>query len=211
MIPGPTLVRKCSACAGLITQRSIISGNTFGARYWSDGKCEAPMLPDRPSLVRCPHCRAMVWIDEQEQVGELEPWDSPGDTSGPFKDARPYSTPTLRDYLAVLKQGVSDPDKQHYLRLRAWWSGNDRRRVPGKTLPLTDPEVANLVAFASLLADTDENDRIMKAEIMRELALFAEAQSLLSGTFSEELSDAAATIRALVEQRITALQEFKAE
>ena len=30
------------------------------------------MLPDRPSLVKCPHCKTLIWIGEQKQVGEVD-------------------------------------------------------------------------------------------------------------------------------------------
>jgi hypothetical protein len=36
----------------------------------------APMLPDNPKLVKCPHCRSLVWIDKLETVGEVEPFDN---------------------------------------------------------------------------------------------------------------------------------------
>jgi hypothetical protein len=33
-----------------MAQRTLASGNTIGARFWTDGKMEAPMLPDQPAL-----------------------------------------------------------------------------------------------------------------------------------------------------------------
>ena len=95
MTPGPTIIRKCSACVKHITQDTIGSGNTFGARFWTDGKRDAPMLPDQPWLIRCPHCATLIWIDEQEQVGEIEPWGEKGQAAGNFKDARPASEPNI--------------------------------------------------------------------------------------------------------------------
>jgi hypothetical protein len=71
MMPGPTLIRRCSLCLKLFLQETISSGNTFGASWWTDGKMEAPMLPDEPWLVKCPHCGALLWIDEQEEVGNF--------------------------------------------------------------------------------------------------------------------------------------------
>ena len=35
---------------------SLMSGNTFGARYWSDLKMQAPMLPQISPVQKCPHC-----------------------------------------------------------------------------------------------------------------------------------------------------------
>ena len=76
MTPGPTLVKKCSECMQLVTQQTILSGNTIGSRFWTDGKRHFPMLPDFPQLVECPHCQAFVWIEELEQVGDMDSWES---------------------------------------------------------------------------------------------------------------------------------------
>ena len=70
MMPGPTLIKKCSACQQLIEEETLLSGNTCGAVFWTDGACDAPMLPDRPELVKCPFCKALVWLEELEQVGD---------------------------------------------------------------------------------------------------------------------------------------------
>lgn len=206
MMPGSTVIRRCSVCAKLIAQETIASGNTFGARFWTDGKRDAPMLPDQPWLVKCRHCRALVWIDEQEKVGEVEPWDS-GDAT--FGDARPYITPSVRDYFAILEEGVSDNKKVTYLRRRAWWAGNDARRQGGDATPLSDVETANLHAFAALLDESDENDRIMKAEVMRELGEYEDATALLSKPFSDGLAQAVAIIKGLTAQRISFVREME--
>ena len=41
---GPTLVRRCSSCSGLIQQETMMSGNALHARYWTDGYMYAPIL-----------------------------------------------------------------------------------------------------------------------------------------------------------------------
>lgn len=203
MIPGPIVIRRCSACTGRILQSTTASGNTFGARFWTDGKMHAPMLPDRPLLVKCPYCGALLWIDEQEQVGEIDLWKNwplPMIRLGPngqveevelgncddgiFKDTRSYIAPTPQDYLALLQKGISDNQKERYIRLRVWWAGNDARRQ-GEDTPLSDDEIANLRAFAAMLDESDENDLIMKAEAMRELGKYEDATVLLSKPFGE--------------------------
>ena len=71
MLPGPTLVKKCPSCEGLLQEETMASGNTIGATFWTDGKREAPMLPDFPWMVKCAHCGELLWVDELEQVDEL--------------------------------------------------------------------------------------------------------------------------------------------
>lgn len=58
MLPGPTYIYECSNCHGLFSRRSTSSGNTFFARYRSDGRMDAPMLPTTPLVSACLHCRA---------------------------------------------------------------------------------------------------------------------------------------------------------
>lgn len=73
MLPGITYVRGCPGCGGAILQHTLASGNTFGARFWTDGWMEAPMLPDRPWLVKCGKCVTLFWIDEARQLAKLDP------------------------------------------------------------------------------------------------------------------------------------------
>jgi len=72
MLPGPTLVKKCGECAGLFKQRTLTSGNTCGATYWTDGRMAAPMLPRTPALVRCPHCSAVLWAKGLEEADSFQ-------------------------------------------------------------------------------------------------------------------------------------------
>ena len=182
-----------------------MSGNTFGARFWTDGKMEAPMLPDEPWLVKCWHCGALVWISELEQVEDGTPWTdgNPGVTG-----AQPYDKASFADYIAVLGKGGLDNRKEKYLRLRAWWAGNDKRRKTGKASPLSEEETANILVYVALLDESDEEDRITKAEALRELGKYNEVLAILSEPFSEELAQAVGFIKVLAEQRVAGVKEI---
>ncbi len=109
-----------------------MSGNTFGAAYWTDGKMDAPMLPDQPWLVKCPHCGALLWIDKLEVVEKT--WAGDDDREG--DECRRYQLPNLQDYFTKLRKPRFGKEKERYLRVRAWWAGNDqRRRVEGEKSP----------------------------------------------------------------------------
>lgn len=196
---GPTIIRKCSACFKPIQQRTLGSGNTFGATHWTDGKLQAYMLPDRPLLVMCPHCHVPLWIDELEKLGVVGPW---GDEEGQFKDARRYETPSLDDYFALLAIGVGEPKKERCVRVRAWWAGNDKRRAPGASeMPITSREAANILALALTLDESDARDLLMKAEAMRELGRFDDTLSLLAKSADAGTAQAVEIIRSLSEKR----------
>jgi hypothetical protein len=59
----------------------------------------------------------------------------------------------------------------------------------------------NLRVFAEFLALSDGSDRIMEAEIMRELGQYDRALALLAEPFDDELTQAVGIIRNLAEQK----------
>ena len=190
MLPGPTIIRQCAACAQPFQQETLMSGNTFGATFWTDGKMDAPMLPERHALIKCPHCQMLLWIDEQATLGEVEWHDQ-----GAFPNARAYLIPTIEDYLAVLESGNFQPEQEWYLRFHVWWAGNQPRRKRAAPPPLSEAEAENLRRLAALANDADEKDRVMKAEILRELGQFTEALALLNRPFSPNFAQAVAVIQ----------------
>ena len=197
MIAGLTIIRRCSACSQAIEQRTIASGNTFGATFWTDGKREAPMLPDRPKLIACPHCHALLWIDQLKELAAVDPRKG----RERFVTALPCQTPRFGDYLSFLRRGALTPDKERYVRVRAWWAGNDERRKTVPKLPLSQAERSNLSALIRILEKSAPGgDILMRAEALRELGRFDEVLALLAMPVGEDWERAAGVIRGLAEQ-----------
>jgi hypothetical protein len=171
------------------------------------GSGKRPCCRMRQGLLNA-HCASLVWIAEQERIGKIESWEPGAQYDARFKGARRPETPALQDYFTVLATPISDGQKERYIRLRAWWAGNDPRRKIDNAEPLSGEEAANLRAFLPFLDESKENDRIMKAEAHRELAMFTEAKLLLSITFNDNLAEAAAIIQRLTEKRIAKVQEM---
>jgi len=71
MTPGPTLIICCPRCGALAQQPTAASGNTLGARYWTDGKMVAPRLPAATEITRCAYCAAYYWVRTAKKVGQL--------------------------------------------------------------------------------------------------------------------------------------------
>jgi hypothetical protein len=112
---------QCSSCAGHIHHLLLASGNTFGARRWTDGWQDAPMMPEQTSLVKCPHCRAMVWFSELEEVAKF---DNFIDSDRNFPDAAGYLEPDYADYLQYVAENTElSENRQRYARKHAWWRG----------------------------------------------------------------------------------------
>ena len=195
MLPGPTIIKKCLVCSKSIEHHTIGSGNTFGATFWTDGKQEAPMLPDQPRLVLCPHCNASLWINELEELGEVEFSDN---RPNKFKDAISYKIPSIDDYVALLEKGLSSQEKERYVRLHLWWADNDVRRTSVTEVPISAREASNMTAFAEMLDETDADDLVMKAEVMRELGCFDDARVLLAKSADKNMRHAVKFIKGLV-------------
>ena len=56
MIPGNAKIVKCPYCGTKKELFTMLSGNTFGATFWSDNKRVAPMLPMVSPVQKCPSC-----------------------------------------------------------------------------------------------------------------------------------------------------------
>ncbi|MCK5862112.1 MAG: hypothetical protein KAH38_06485 [Candidatus Hydrogenedentes bacterium] len=208
MLPGPVIIHECPVCSNLIEQNTLASGNTFGARFWTDGKMDAPMLPDQAWLVKCEHCSALVWLDEKTEE-RIIPQPSEEFAKDWYKAVRTALTPTQEDYKTFLAGGMRGKKKQRYVRICAWWVGNDSRRESDQEKPLDSFEIENLRALVTLLKEKTGNDRIMKAEALRELGEFADAEKLLATKFNNDLKEAVAIIRNLNQKKITTVAEMK--
>jgi len=122
----------------------------------------------------------LAWIEADRQADETVHKDEQSEIPDKFKDAKPGSEPTFIEYMDFLSAGVHDREKESYLRLHAWWAGNDPRRLGGQSIPMTPLEQANLRAFLPHLNERRSWVQLLKAEILRELGEFEEADKLLN-------------------------------
>lgn len=223
MLPGPTIIRECPHCSQLIRQCSLASSNTFGARYWTDGKQEAPGCPDLPRVVKCPDCGEVFWFFDAVQVGEIpsplkaalkrrESNETDVDEEEAYPSARDPKLPSEEEYVAFAGAPGVDREKELYARVWAWWISNDLVREGGTNsdslTALSQERIENLEALAALLEDRDANQRIMKAEIARELGRFEAAEALIEAEFPPQFADAIATIRSLCAGRDRVVKEI---
>ena len=190
MLPGPTLIVKAPGCHSPVKVSTLASGNTFGAVFWTDGKCDAPMLPDHSRLRKHPTEGILFWADECEEIGTI-PFDGDRQQAERWKDVPYDEEPTEQDLFSALESGIADTDdKIRYLRIRLWWTGNDPIRE-SETGTLTEQHLDNLSRLAMLLAENDPEQRLMKAEVFRELGHFEIAGERLVTDSPTELQVAA--------------------
>jgi hypothetical protein len=70
---GEDVLIACPSCGKEYVQETLISGNNYGARYWTDGKRDAPMLPAQPSFTRCDSCKTFFHVDDAEIIADERP------------------------------------------------------------------------------------------------------------------------------------------
>lgn len=208
MTPGPTLIKECPHCKGHFKEATIASGNTFGARFWTDGKMEADMLPSVDWMIACPNCLRAVWMDSAEEIGSIEnPFrESEGDYKG--GDRLEYGiTPSAESYLAALRDTEISVEQQTYIRFMLWHQWNDLRR-DGSNGALKPYEITNLEALLELLDESDLDGLVTKAEINRELGRFDEAVRLLDWPDKSSDGSRIEYIRQLAQGKDPFVREF---
>ena len=197
MLPGPTYVRECPHCHGHFTQNSMASGNTFGAKFWPDGKMDAPMMPSYPAYAGCPHCSGSFWVEDTKEVGSFS-W---GEKLIEFQDAKSYKYPTESIILAGLKEDGLSKDKEVYLRTKLMQLYNDVNRDQKVQRPATEGQTNNWNRLLEILGSEPTQEMILKVEILREMGNFEEAKKVFTGEFDEEYMDTMDRLDKLIEAR----------
>jgi hypothetical protein len=195
------IVRECPHCKAHVVREDTLSGNTIGAKYYTDGKREAKMLPDHPALVKCPVCGGLFWVDEAKEV-------EVGFEAAEGKQK--VMAPSEKELIPYLASETLPKEKEFYLRLRLWWMANDAwRRVPDAKPAFSKEQLKNLKALSALLNESEPGERILKAEMARELGRFDECLLLLSYQFEEGYEWAVGFIGKLAEEKVRAVKQFE--
>ena len=182
----------CPHCNALTKCQEFVSGNTSGATYWTDGKLDAPMLPNIPLITRCRVCGHLFWIEDAPEkdmttlVEGVEVWSPEWLTK--WRSLEWVQELIEADYLEAIEQKMARTDTQElHLCLQAWWASNDTFREQVKTEPFIPRQpqrspatTANLFSLKELLKTTDVNQRRMKAEAARELEQFDQVKRIFA-------------------------------
>jgi len=183
---GPNQVVLCPHCKGPGQYMTMLSGNTFGARAWTDGRTDAPMMLKPPAVVMCRHCARCYWLEAAERVDDEDAW----------RDATPPADPALavvdyvreateEEYFEAIDAGLAAGlVQERRLRILAWWRGNNAFR--GQSAHPAGSHTAdparrrrNLLALVELLPGHADDVRVLKAEVLRELGEFQAAREIL--------------------------------
>lgn len=216
MLPGPDQIIACPHCKGLAKYMTLMSGNTIGAQVWTDGRQVAPMLPHPPGVVKCRHCDECYWLADAEEVGTLDPWGGEGQQVNPsWAIAEEVQEPTEEEYYRAMEKGLAtDPEQERSLRVLAWWRSNDAFRDAPRVPAVDNPSGSelwrkNLEALTNLLQEADESDRLMKAEVLRELGEFELAKQVLGRIDSSKVAAVVRQIRSLCDSGDTRVRKLR--
>jgi len=215
MTPGPIKWIKCPHCGGRARYATLNSGNTFGAQTWTDGKQIAPMLPLPPAIVKCAHCPDCYWLSDAKTIGEMDPWGDETTVPDPsWKDDEWIEEPNEEEYAKLLGGSLmNSPERERSLRILAWWRANDSGRVESASAddpPRPQPKwfQSNLEALVGLMDETEVNDLLMKAELLRELGRFNEAETVLKHVASPSYADVVRQFRSHCARKDTRVREL---
>ena len=184
MKPGHPQVVACPACETEHLRRTLLSANTAGTRYFTDGNSYAPMWPASPQYTKCRSCSALFKITEE--TIEKRHWSE-------LPEDAPYiNFLEIDDYVAAIEQGLcnsapkgSKEQKADVmaLRLALWREFNEMFRDPESDAEsMNDPRYEdNCRALLAEIPEDGANDTslLTLAEIHRNLGEYEDCLRLL--------------------------------
>ena len=200
MTIGPYYFYKCPFCGNTLKNRSIMSGNTFGAKFYSDGSRIAPMLPDIPNLTKCNKCDNIVWLSDLEELGEKNVSSNADYSDHPewrnidcVKHLQIYDLWCALKTLPKTRKSAKQKQREIFIRQRIWWKYNNgadlteidawsddcRNFDVGKNLATIDRWYENCRDLLDLLDPKDNDQCCMAAELNRNLCNFSKCLELI--------------------------------
>jgi hypothetical protein len=144
-----------------------VSGNTPGARLWTDGKSVAPMMQRPPAVVKCRHCGECCWLADAQVIGEVERAGlrRRKPVNPEWENAQHVAEPSETKYYEAIEKGLAkNAEEEGERRILAWWRKNDAfRDAPpsGPGASETGPWRENLETLLPLLNEDTDGVRLM--------------------------------------------------
>lgn len=222
MILGPYKILLCPHCQGYLKLATLISGNTFSARQWTDGKMEAPMLPLFPEITRCRHCEVIFWHKDAKTCGKLEGHREDPHAPTVWKEAPRIKKLDVQGLQEALDAGLgSSVGREKNLRIELWWAINDLVRDGNRNVLFHGERARSFVEYHALfrenlerlddlLLEGDPAGQVMRAEIARERGEF-ETCLIRLAIIPGDYSWVASQIQQLALQKDTKVRELQEE
>jgi hypothetical protein len=167
------IVRICSLCGKYIMQHHIAPGNYCLARYWSDGKMTKKFaLPGLVKMVKCPHCSALLWIKEQENVCEIDSCAKGCVLPDRVMIIKKSYEPTIEEYARFQRADAHEKEKEHYAQINAWIAKPEPKYEEGgitdqfkEAKLVSEPTFAEFIDFLSLGVHDRETERYVRLHV----------------------------------------------
>ncbi len=189
MILGPTSVYKCPKCGNLFKNSSVKSSFSMGGFLYSDGQLIESMAPKSLTLTKCQKCNTYLWLNKLEDINTKK-WQHPIKPEWRKADFAKFLT--IEENFDALKQGIAEnKDEEKYIRKQIWWEYNDRKSENQKMFIDENDELMwreNCIALSKLLNFNDTNQRIMIAEINRNLGNFDKCIDIINTIDDTEIN-----------------------
>ena len=212
---GPNQIVACSHCGALAHYRTLVSGNTIGAVVWTDGRQCAVMMKTPPAVVKCHACATCYWLADAREIGTVaRDFRAKGPVPEAWSKAPEVKEPSADDYFLAIEAGLAkEMEQEKRLRVLAWWRANDASRdwtPDAERAPAASPGGfrRNLRRLVELLTDDTDDERVMKAEVRRELGQFKAAEAALGEVASRDLDWVVERIRTLCKARNTTVAKL---
>ena len=179
MMIGYSQVLTCPFCGTKKDVLSLMSGNTFGARLWSDKKEVAPMCPEVSWVQKCSQCGKYYFRSRQEVVHSESTMSS---------DCGDLSLREAKEALEQLTQeGFENTKEEAMIRLLYFQTYNDEYfRYTNEPKEIPSEDHALFVECGLWLVDHYAEDPVLKAEYYREVGELGKAKSILESTEMED-------------------------
>lgn len=196
MTLGDQYVYKCPTCGNLLFNNSLMSGNLYGAKFYSDGKMNAPMLREFPNLTKCQKCNTFLWLSKMDAIDSVN-YGLLKKTK--WKDAEPVQFLDVDDLFKVLESSlIENKQDEKSVRIRIWRTFNDRMRDnPTYHFDEADEQrwISNINKLIPLLNSSDDGQAIILAELHRNLGEFERCTEILNTITDKEYNHDIKTIR----------------
>jgi len=209
---GENLLIACPSCGKEYLQEDLVSGNTRGARYWTDGKRDAPMLPTMPALTRCEKCKTIFHVDDAEIIADGRPLTLY--STGP--KVRFLTLAELLECIEIQPESIKERGRQISVRTELLHKKNDYYRYSASSFEpdLNDSRIVrNIEILAELLTESvdaeNTNGLMLRAELLREMGRFEESAAALQSIPQEARSiPLFETMKRLIQNRDNRIYEY---
>jgi len=190
MLPAYANLVYCPYCGATKELMQLASGNTFEARYWSDNKRIAPMLPEVSPVQKCPHC-GKYYLEYKQKQSEADHYSSEkGELSFPeWKEAYHQflgETESTDRHIRITEENLVD--------LRFWLvqAYNDyyHRNCEASPSPEDYAFIQGIIKdFINTFDWSSIDNPLLKAEFYREADMMHECAKVLLSINYEQLQD----------------------